>query len=110
VQAELLAPALARRPDVSQATGDEEAAGEGVQPALTFGLVEGGGDYAVGGESGEGRAPVFGEAHVHAAVGEDVEGEAAAGPEAEGAYAAGRAVVEYERFYSRDLLQPSYSP
>ena len=72
--------------------------------------MEGWGDDAVGGEPGQRRAPLFGEAQVHAAVGTDVEGEAAAGPEAEGAHAAGWAVVEDERFDSGDLRQSSYPP
>src|SRR5919112_5895335 len=108
VQAELLAPALARRPHVPQAAGDEEATGERVQPALPPGFVEGRGDDAVGGKPGQRRTPVLGQAQVHPAVGKHVEGEAAAGPETEGAHATGRAVVENEGFYTGDLLQPSY--
>jgi hypothetical protein len=67
-------------------------------------------DDAVRGEPGQRRAPVLGEAQVHAAVGENVEREATPRPKAERPHPAGGPIIEGERLDSRDLLQPSYPP
>ena len=110
MQAEGFSVSLTGRADVLEPAGDEQAAVEGAEPAFALRLAEGGCDDAGVREPGQRHAPILGGAAVHPAVRQDGGTEAAPRSCAEGSHPASGSVVQVERFYAGDLVQPPDPP